>query len=53
MAQDIELICFDDTCIYNNPMNNLCRLGQPFIEIESERTCRCISYEEKDIEEEF
>ncbi|NVM04550.1 MAG: hypothetical protein HWN67_19665 [Candidatus Helarchaeota archaeon] len=53
MVQEIELICFDETCIYNNPLNNLCTHGQPFVEIESERTCRCISYEEKDNEDEF
>ncbi len=51
MVQEIELICFDNTCVYNNPLNNLCSNWQPFLEVETERTCRCLSYEEKDVEE--
>jgi len=48
MVQEIELICFDDTCVYNDLISNLCTHGQPFIEIESERTCRCLSYEQRE-----
>lgn len=48
MVQEIELICFDDTCVYNEPIRNLCTHGQPFIEIESERTCKCLSYEQRE-----
>lgn len=52
MIQEIELICFDETCIYNNIINHICTHGQPFVEIESERTCRCISYEQREYDEE-
>ncbi len=52
MPQEIELICFDETCVYNNPLDNLCSNGQPLIELETERTCRCLSYEEREEEEE-
>ena len=51
MLQEIELICFDGTYAYNNPLNNLCSNAQPFLEVETERTCRCLSYEEKDEDE--
>ena len=51
MIQEIELICFDESCVYNETFNHVCKHGQPFIEIESEKTCICLSYEQRDDEE--
>ncbi len=51
MVHEIDLICFEETCIFNDTMSNTCRHGQPSVEIECDRVCRCITFEERDEDE--